>query len=78
MSLDSNIYRPRAAPLAVDTHHHFYPPKYVAQRRQEILAMSPGYERVVDWTPLQSLAAMDEAGVDKAADKDPKKVVRET
>jgi predicted TIM-barrel fold metal-dependent hydrolase len=38
----------------------------VAQRRQEILAMSPGYERVVDWTPLQSLAAMDEAAVDKA------------
>ena len=57
---------PRGASLVVDTHHHFYPPQYVARRRREILAVSPGFDHVVDWTPQQSLDAMDEAGVDKA------------
>jgi predicted TIM-barrel fold metal-dependent hydrolase len=71
MAVDSNNSpehrsRPPGTSMVVDTHHHFYPPQYVARRREEILAISPGFQHVVDWTPEDSLAAMDEAGVDKA------------
>jgi len=55
-----------APPRTIDTHHHCFPPGYVTRRRADILAVSRGFEHVVDWTPKTSLAAMDEAGIDLA------------
>lgn len=61
------ITAPFVAPARiVDTHHHFYPPAYVTRYRNEILAVGPGFPTVLEWTPQQSLAAMDLAGVAKA------------
>jgi 6-methylsalicylate decarboxylase len=57
---------PTVAERIVDTHHHFYPPRYVAKRRSDILAVGPGFPHIVDWTPQQSLAAMDQAGIAKS------------
>lgn len=54
------------ASRAIDVHHHVLSPRYIASKRAEILANGPGFPKVLEWTPEQSLAAMDQAGVAKS------------
>jgi 6-methylsalicylate decarboxylase len=46
----------------IDVQHHFYPPKFLAERREALIKFSPGYAHIVDWTPQQSLDDMDRNG----------------
>jgi len=52
----------------IDVHHHIVPPFYLAENRDRIIAagggrINPAYS---NWTPEQSLAAMDKHGVEIA------------
>jgi 6-methylsalicylate decarboxylase len=52
----------------IDVHHHIVPPFFLAENRDRIIAagggrINPAYS---NWTPEQSLAAMDKQGVDTA------------
>src|ERR1700722_2036055 len=46
----------------IDVQHHFYPPKFLAERREALIKFSPGFPHIVDWTPQQSLDDMDRSG----------------
>src|SRR5262249_61262222 len=48
----------------IDTHHHIYPPKYLADAREQIArATHVHFPRIAQWTPAQSLEAMDRDGI---------------
>ena len=48
----------------VDVHHHLYPPKYIEEVREHLLADSPaGVSKPADWSPSRSLEDMDRNGV---------------
>jgi predicted TIM-barrel fold metal-dependent hydrolase len=48
----------------IDTHHHIYPPKYLADAREQIArATHVHFPRISQWTPAQSLEAMDRDGI---------------
>jgi 6-methylsalicylate decarboxylase len=52
------------AKTTIDTHHHFYPPGYLAQQKEwEGARKIPPYPGVFDWTPAKSIEQMDKAGV---------------
>ena len=52
------------APHRIDTHHHIYPPIYLAKRLKEVAAMAPAFEREVRaWTPAIALEGLDRAGI---------------
>jgi predicted TIM-barrel fold metal-dependent hydrolase len=52
------------APGRIDTHHHIYPPKYLADAGQHIArATHVHFPRISQWTPSQSLEAMDRDGI---------------
>jgi 6-methylsalicylate decarboxylase len=52
------------ARTTIDTHHHFYPPGYLAQQKEwEGARKIPPYPGVFDWTPAKSIEQMDKAGV---------------
>jgi hypothetical protein len=52
------------AKTTIDTHHHFYPPGYLAQQKEwEGARKIPPYPGVFDWTPAKSIEQMDRAGV---------------
>jgi predicted TIM-barrel fold metal-dependent hydrolase len=58
--LCSNTSRPHR----VDTHHHFFPPAYLAAHRGEISGIAAEFAaQVLDWTPQKSLEVMDRDGV---------------
>ena len=48
----------------IDVHHHFVPPFYFAENRDRIAAVGGGRinPTYLNWTPEQSLTAMDELG----------------
>jgi predicted TIM-barrel fold metal-dependent hydrolase len=46
----------------IDVQHHFYPPKFLAERAEALIKFSPGYAHIVDWTPQTSLDDMDRNG----------------
>jgi predicted TIM-barrel fold metal-dependent hydrolase len=46
----------------IDVQHHFYPPKFLAERRDALLKFSPGFPHIVEWTPQRSLDDMDRSG----------------
>ena len=50
---------PPAAPHRIDVHHHFSPPKWIA----EVAGREMLQRANVDWTPARSLEDMDQAGV---------------
>ena len=51
-------------PHRIDTHHHIFPPSYLARERDRILAPAPGYtKQLTEWTPQKTLDAMDANGV---------------
>jgi predicted TIM-barrel fold metal-dependent hydrolase len=49
----------------IDVHHHFLPPRFVAEQRDEILyfARDPA---VLDWTPTRAVEQLDRFGIDTA------------
>ena len=48
----------------IDTHHHIYPPRYLADAREQIArATHVHFPRISQWTPAQSLEAMDRDGI---------------
>jgi len=50
----------------IDLHHHILPPVYLAEARDRIIAQQQGYlpARVLEWSPENSLAEMDQNGVE--------------
>src|SRR5262249_33569219 len=51
----------------IDTHHHIYPPKYLAAAGEHIQrATHVHFPRISQWTPAQSVEAMDRDGIDVA------------
>jgi predicted TIM-barrel fold metal-dependent hydrolase len=54
----------QGAKALIDTHHHFYPPGYLAQQKEwEGTRKIPPYPGVFDWTPAKSIEQMDRAGI---------------
>ena len=49
----------------IDVHHHFLPPRFVAEQRDSILyfARDPA---VLDWTPARAVEQLDRFGIDTA------------
>jgi len=48
----------------IDTHHHIYPPKYIADAHDQIArATHVHFPRIKAWTSAQSLEAMDRDGI---------------
>jgi predicted TIM-barrel fold metal-dependent hydrolase len=56
------------APRIIDIHHHVYPPRYVAENLQRILARSDALEASMysNWTPRAAVERMDRAGIASA------------
>ena len=54
-----------AKPRLIDLHHHILPPVYLAEARNRLIAQQQGYlpARVLEWSPQNSLAEMDQNGV---------------
>ena len=53
-------------PRRIDLHHHFLPPKYMAEEHER-LNMTHGNlssNALLSWSPQQTLEVMDEAGID--------------
>jgi len=64
LTLPSPTVHAQRAKTLIDTHHHFYPPGYLAQQKQwEGARKIPPYSGVFDWTPAMSIEQMDRAGV---------------
>lgn len=62
---------PAAAPVpfttrAIDVHHHFLPPFYKPLAKNWLDAFATNVDEVMAWTPQVTLAAMDEALVERA------------
>jgi 6-methylsalicylate decarboxylase len=49
----------------IDVHHHILPPVYLAEARDRLLAQQQGYlpARILQWSPQNALAEMDQNGV---------------
>src|SRR6266566_3181757 len=49
----------------IDVHHHILPPVYLAEARDRLIAQQQGYlpARVLQWSPQNALAEMDQSGV---------------
>src|ERR1700730_7213574 len=49
----------------IDVHHHVLPPVYMAKARDRLLAQQQGYlpARILQWSPQNALAEMDQNGV---------------
>ena len=64
----------------IDTHHHIYPPRYVAQNLQRLLddATILPASAYQNWTPSLALEQMDKAGIEHRdhLDHQPGRVVR--
>jgi 6-methylsalicylate decarboxylase len=62
--LPASAVRAQGANTLIDTHHHFYPPGYLAQWRDWDGARNiPPFAGVFDWTPAKSIEQMDKAGI---------------
>ncbi len=58
---------PKPKAQLIDVHHHFVPPFYVNEAREQIAATNAGSQATMaDWTPEKSLAEMDRNGVEFA------------
>lgn len=56
---------PTPTPHLIDLHHHILPPVYLAEARDRLIAQQGVFlpARVLDWSPQDSLAQMDQNGV---------------
>src|SRR5262245_59624140 len=62
--LPSRELHAQDAKTVIDTHHHFYPPGYLAQQKEwEGARKIPPYAGVFDWSPAKSIEQMDRAGI---------------
>jgi predicted TIM-barrel fold metal-dependent hydrolase len=52
----------------IDTHHHLFPPKWLAQHADDIVAVAPGIPptAALEWTPQKSIDGMDRVGIASA------------
>jgi predicted TIM-barrel fold metal-dependent hydrolase len=51
-------------PYRIDTHHHPYPPAYVAKTGDVLKQTTHAfYDRLTKWRPSQAIEAMDKAGI---------------
>lgn len=57
---------PTFATSAIDVHHHFLPPFYKPLVQEWMDRFATGVDAVMAWSPEASLAAMDEARVERA------------
>jgi predicted TIM-barrel fold metal-dependent hydrolase len=54
----------QGAKTLIDTHHHFYPPSYLAQQKEfEGRRHIPPYPDMFDWTPARDIELMDKNGI---------------
>ena len=55
----------RTVPHRIDVHHHFLPPRYMAEEHERLnfahASMTPN--QLLSWTPAQSLESMDQNGI---------------
>ena len=58
--------QPQFASSAIDVHHHFLPPFYKPHVKGWMDRFATGVDAVMAWTPEASLAAMDEAKVERS------------
>ena len=58
--------QPQFASSAIDVHHHFLPPFYKPHVQGWMDRFATGVDAVMAWTPDASLAAMNEAKVERA------------
>jgi predicted TIM-barrel fold metal-dependent hydrolase len=58
--------QPQFATAAIDVHHHFLPPSYKPYVQSWMDRFATGVDAVMAWTPEASLAAMNEAKVERA------------
>ena len=51
----------RGKPYRIDTHHHLFPPQWLADHGQKVMASNPSLPRslALEWIPQVSLEAMD-------------------
>ena len=62
--LSAPAVRAQTTKTLIDTHHHFYPPSYLAQEKEwEDVRKIPPYPGVFDWTPARDIEMMDKNGV---------------
>jgi len=48
----------------IDTHHHILPPRYMAEAREQVRAVTHAFfPRLLQWTPARALDVMDQAGI---------------
>jgi predicted TIM-barrel fold metal-dependent hydrolase len=48
----------------IDTHHHPYPPKYVAEVAEQLRTVTHRhFEHIQKWTPAQAIDALDQGGI---------------
>lgn len=51
-------------PHRIDTHHHIFPPQYLARASDRIVAAAPGHTtNLTEWTPQKAIDAMDANGI---------------
>jgi len=56
------------ATLRIDTHHHLFPPKWLAEHTDDIVAVAPGIPptAALEWSAQKSIDGMDRAGIETA------------
>jgi 6-methylsalicylate decarboxylase len=56
---------PTTKPRLIDVHQHILPPVYLAEARDRLMAQQQGYlpPRILQWSPQNALAEMDQNGV---------------
>ena len=64
-ALIAQTYGSTARPSLIDVHHHILPPVYLAEARDRLIAQQQGYlpARILQWSPQNALAEMDQNGV---------------
>jgi 6-methylsalicylate decarboxylase len=64
-ALTAQTKRPTRKSRLIDVHHHILPPLYLAEARDRLIAQQQGYlpARILQWSPQNALAEMDQNGV---------------
>ncbi len=62
-ALGRDVLAQTAKPFRIDTHHHIFPPKWLAAKREQILAAAAGRDAVLNWTLEGAIAEMDRRGI---------------
>ena len=54
-------------PHRIDVHHHYYPPKYIAETKSRLEGLAPEFvARLLAWNPREVVELMDRTGIEKA------------